>query len=104
MEKKLFLEDSGYTYVRLWECEKKKLEENIDMRNIIDHLEIMSPSEPRDAFFGGQTEDFKLYKKKGHRDRKIKYYYVTSLYPYVNETGKIPIGYPSQRIQRYQDV
>ena len=54
MEKKQFIENSGYIYVSIWECDfKRELEKDLDMKQYVDSLEIISPLEPRDAFFGG---------------------------------------------------
>lgn len=48
---------------------------------------------PRDAFFGGRTEAFHLF-AEAEKNTAIKYYNVTSLYPFINKTGKIPDGHP----------
>jgi hypothetical protein len=42
------------------------------------NLEIVTPLEPRDPFYGGRMEVFTLYKEAGI-DATIKYYEVTSL-------------------------
>jgi hypothetical protein len=49
--------------------------------------------ETRDASFGGRTEALTLIRKTD-RERKIKYFDVTSLYPFINKTGKVPLGHP----------
>lgn len=59
----------------------------------IENLEMISPLEPRDAFYGGRTEAFKLH-AEADENTDIKYFDVTSLYPFVNKTGKIPFGRP----------
>jgi hypothetical protein len=48
---------------------------------------MINPLEPGDAFNGEHTEAFTLFQK----DQDISYVDVTSLYPYMNKTGKIPI-------------
>lgn len=63
------------------------------MKQYIHSLDFVGPLNPRDAFFGGRTESFKLY-EKASETKKIKYFDVTSLYPWVNKTGKIPLGHP----------
>ena len=63
------------------------------MREYISSLETVPPIAPRDAFFGGRTEAFNLYAQAGG-ETKIKYFDVTSLYPFINKTGKIPFGHP----------
>ena len=104
IEKKQFLESRGYRYVSIWECEyMRELRENDDMKTFIDSLELVSPLEPRDAFFGGRTEGFKLY-EEATDERHIKYYDVTSLYPWVNKTGKIPLGHPQVITENFNDI
>lgn len=94
LEKKKYLELNGFKYVEKWECEfKRELEKSSEMRQYVNSLELVSPLEPRDAFFGGRTEGFQLY-ETASPTKEIKYYDVTSLYPYVNKTGKIPLGHP----------
>ena len=61
MKKKLLIEKYGYSYVFLWECDfKREFEKNVDMKQYILSLEIKSPLEPREAFFGGRTKAFTL--------------------------------------------
>jgi hypothetical protein len=64
--------------------------EKTTLRNCVQQSEMINPLEPRDAFYGGRTEAFTLFQK----DQDISYVDVTSLYPYINKTGKIPIGQP----------
>jgi hypothetical protein len=63
--------------------------ENDTLRNFVQQSEMINPLEPRDAFYGGRTEAFTLFQK----DQDISYVDATSLYPYINKTGKIPIGH-----------
>ena len=56
--------------------------------------------EPRDALYGGRTEAFTLFQK----DQNISYVDVTSLYPYINKTGKIPIGHPEIVTEGFTDI
>lgn len=63
------------------------------MESFIEHLAKASPLQPRDAFFGGRTEAFKLH-AQADEDTDIKYFDVTSLYPFINKTGKSPLGRP----------
>ncbi|WAQ93902.1 hypothetical protein MAR_006373 [Mya arenaria] len=74
------------------------MEKNI-INNFIKCLELVSPLEPRDAFFGGRTEAFKLVEETAN-EKQIKYYDVTSLYYFVKKNRKIPIGH-SQVIKEY---
>lgn len=63
----------------------------------------MSPLEPREAFYGGCTEAFTMY-KEALEGENIKYYDVTSLYPFINKTGKIPIGHPNIITDNFEDI
>ncbi|XP_053390895.1 uncharacterized protein LOC128553745 [Mercenaria mercenaria] len=104
MEKKQYIEANGYKYVCKWEWDfKQELENNPTMKQYIQSLEIVTPLEPRDAFFGGRTEAFKLY-EEGTETSQIKYYDVTSLYPWVNKMGKIPIGHPEVITENFKDI
>lgn len=107
IDKKLFIESQGYKYVSIWECDyMREVQENYDMKSFVDSCELVSPLEPREAFFGGRTEGFKLY-EEANVDKQIKYYNVTSLYPWVNKTGKIPLGHPqviTENISNYEGL
>ena len=104
IEKKLFVESQGYTYECIWECEfKTELLSNSNMRQFINSLEVVTPLEPRDAFYGGRTEAFKLY-AEATPEQQIRYYDVTSLYPFINKTGKIPVGHPQILTENFDDI
>lgn len=78
----------------MWESDfDRAVESTGEMKSFIQHLKIASPLQPRDAFFGGRTEAFKLH-AQADEDTEIKYFDVTSLYPFINKTGKIPLGRP----------
>ena len=94
MEKKQYIESEGYSYKCIWECQfKSELENNVIMKRFVENLGLVIPLAPRDAFYGGRTEAFKLFEETGP-EKQIKYYDVKSLYPFINKTGKIPIGHP----------
>lgn len=86
------LQDFGFDVIEMWECDfrnnKKAL---LDTCN--NPLLNLLPLNPRDAFYGGRTENIRSYYacKKGE---KIKYIDVCSLYPWVNKYGKFPIKHP----------
>lgn len=104
MEKKQFIEAQGYTYECKWGCDfKRELEKDLVMKQYIQSLDIVTPLEPRDAFFGGRTEGFQLYEEASDT-KTINYYDVTSLYPWVNKIGKIPLGHPKVITENFQDV
>ena len=104
IEKQQFIEEMGYSYISIWECDfKQDIAKDAKMKHYIQCLEIVSPLEPRDAFFGGRTEAFKLFEETS-KEKQIKYYDVTSLYPYVNKTGKIPLGHPQIITENFKNI
>ncbi|XP_053392146.1 uncharacterized protein LOC128554858 [Mercenaria mercenaria] len=103
LEKQLYLESEGYHYECIWECDFKKLESNPTMKEYIDSLEIALPLQPRDAFHGGRTEAFKMY-AESTEDKHIRYFDVTSLYPYINKTGKVPLGHQQIITENIEDI
>lgn len=54
---------------------------------------IITPLDPRDAFFGGRTEVFQMYRKFSESEIG-KYIDICSLYPAVMMFDKYPIGHP----------
>ena len=78
-----------------WECDfDRERKENSNIDEFIKTQRIFSfqPLNPRDAFFGGRTENIvKLYEAN---EKKIKYVDVCSLYPYICKYGKFPVGHP----------
>ncbi len=92
MKREAELRDMGYTVESVWACQWKKLkEENEKVREEVKLLGWVPPLNPRDAFFGGRTEAFKLSSTPGD---VIGYEDVTSLYPYVNFWMQYPLGHP----------
>jgi len=59
---------------------------------------------PRNAFFGGRTNTFKLW-AKSNKKKKIKYIDVCSLYPTVQYHDYYPVGHPEKLIKpkRYNE-
>lgn len=56
----------------------------------METLEMVTPLESGDAFYGGRTGAFMLFNEASPIER-IEYYDVTSLYPYINKTGNTVI-------------
>lgn len=85
------IEARGYTVVEKWECElKQELKTNLEMKDYMDNLKLVTPLEPREAFYGGRTNAVKLY-HQCQNGEKIRYIDVCSLYPWVCKTGEFPI-------------
>lgn len=104
LDKKRYLENEGYTYFCKWECEfDKEIEMNDNIKSFVDKTGIVTPLDPRDAFFGGRTEAFQLYKEASHEEA-VKYFDVTSLYPYINKTGKAVLGHPKIITENFDGI
>ncbi|XP_043285730.1 uncharacterized protein [Venturia canescens] len=90
------IKEQGFLLTEIWECEyDAMLKNNDEMAEFVKNhpMVISEPLEPREAFFGGRTENFvNMYEVK--ESEKIKYVDVCSLYPWVCKTGKFPIGHP----------
>jgi ribosomal protein S18 len=92
LDKKQYLENLGYRYVSIRECDyEREIQSNGSMRSFVDSHCIIDTLEPRNAFYGGRTEACITFKEAN--GNKIDYYDVTSLYPFVNKAGKIPLGH-----------
>ncbi len=80
LEKKKYIEEKGYKYECIWVSEfDEQLVEDRELKTFIDKTDIVKALKPRDAFHGGRTEAFTLF-KEANEDQEIKYYDVTSLY------------------------
>ena len=102
--KQQYLESEGFIYRCIWECEWERLvRESPELQQFVSKLEIEKPLDPREAFFGGRTETFQLY-KEACKDETIKYYDVTSLYPFINKYGKYPLGHPVRIFKDFRQI
>ncbi|XP_065213964.1 uncharacterized protein LOC135841092 [Planococcus citri] len=87
---------AGFTVIEMWQCKWLKSTEyrNYKASNITQ--QITNPLNPRDAFFGGRTEVFKLKKAVDGVNEKINYIDVCSLYPTVMYYDDYPVGHPTK--------
>ena len=61
----------------------------------VEGLGLQEPLDPNEAFFGGRTNAVWLYVRVDEfLGEEIRYYDYSSLYPYVNKTGKYPVAHP----------
>jgi hypothetical protein len=63
------------------------------VQEMIKRLDVKPALKPSDALYGGRTNAAKLYHECAP-NQKIKYYDITSLYPFVQKTCKYPIRAP----------
>ncbi|XP_052122767.1 uncharacterized protein LOC127749286 [Frankliniella occidentalis] len=95
-ERRELLEAQGYTVVSMWECEwkrQKQMDAEVSAFVEAHPVALEDPLDPREAFYGGRTNNTKLYCAAGP-DEMICYADICSLYPYVNKTGLYPLGKP----------
>jgi G:T-mismatch repair DNA endonuclease (very short patch repair protein) len=89
----------GYEVVEKWECDYRKEShisadqiKRISLGKFFEHLNL----NPRDALFGGRTSPAILYydREGDLKKRKVRYYDVTSLYPFVQKMFDFPTQHP----------
>ena len=83
----------GYSIISIWECHYDKLiTTNPVMREFINTCDTVRPLKIRDSFFGGRVEPTTLYYEAQDGER-IRYYDVTSLYPFITMSGIYPTSH-----------
>ena len=84
----------GYRVEEMWECEwNRMIQDNLQVKEFVDKLDIVTPLNLREAFFGGRTNVIKLYHKI-ENDEEIHYSDMISLYPCANLECKYPTRHP----------
>ena len=84
----------GYRVKEMWECEWNGVQKtDPQLKAFIDKLDIVSPLNPRGAFFGSRTNAIKLHHKVDENE-KIEYRDIISLYPCANLECNYPICHP----------
>ena len=84
----------GYKVKEMWSCEWDQYKrENAECKNFVSKLEFTEPLNPRDSFFGGRTNAYKLY-HKCQPGEKIQYADIVSLYPYCFAEKEYPAKHP----------
>lgn len=93
------IRQGGHMVVEKWECEwREQRREDPELLLWADTLDLITPLDPRDAFFGGRTEAVRAH-CRAQPDQCIYYDDFTSLYPYVNKNCKYLVGYPVIHMQ-----
>ena len=84
--------DLGYNLVEMRECDLKN-DSAFKKWSRNNKVDIVTPLNPRDAFFGGRTNVSKLkhHFKDGEKGRYVDF---VSLYPTVQFFKKYPVGHP----------
>ena len=93
-QKHYLLHQHGYLVRSIWECEwSRRRAADPAIRTFLQTHPTPRQLDPRDAFFGGRTNTYQLYRHVEVEER-ILYYEFKSLYPYVNKYCRYPIGNP----------
>ena len=97
------LKRMGFKIVEKWECDFDKECLTPEEKIYLDNFDYTARLNIRDAFFGGRTNPIVLHSKPTG-GQQIKYYDVTSLYPWVNKTCKYPVGHPDIITKDFGDI
>jgi hypothetical protein len=101
MLREKWLRSQNYKVVTMWGCDWLKVKQkNSSVKALVDSMKLTSPLNPRDAFYGGRTETFKIWSNDG----PIVYHDVTSLYPWVNSKMLYPVGHPEIILSDFKDI
>lgn len=78
----------------MWECEwNRMIQADSQLKQFIYTLDVATPLNPREAFFGGRTNAIKFHHKV-QENEKIHYSNMILLYPCANLESDYPIGHP----------
>lgn len=97
--------DAGFIVEEMWECQWYQYAKIHNINTSRKDLEYLKSLVPRDSYFGGRTNAFKLY-HKCEGTEKIHYMDVTSMYPFVMSDAQyfFPIGFPTVLRKERKDV
>ncbi len=98
------LQELRWQLKTIWEHDFRRLKETDEMNNFfLDTCDIVTDLEPRDAFFGGRVNGFKLF-RDAKEDETINFYDFTSLYPAVQKFKKFGLRHPVIIRENFQDI
>ena len=101
MRREQWFKKQGYNFVCIWGCDwKKQKQDDLELGHFVKAMKLPKPLDPRDSFYGGRTECFKIWTKQG----PVVYHDVTSLYPWVNSTQLYPVGHPQIILSDFKDI
>lgn len=81
----------GYRVKEMWECEWQRIiQSDNHLKEFVETLDIVTPLNPREAFFGGRTNAIKLHHKV-EENEQIHYSDMILLYPCANLECEYPI-------------
>ena len=97
------LKENGYTVISKWSCEFAEDKKNEEIREFVDCLNIQTPINLRECYFGGTTNGIILHKKFTEGE-KGKYVDFTSLYPDILKYRTFPVGHPKRIINNFENL
>ena len=84
----------SYRVKEMWECERQHMiQSDNHLKEFVETLDIVTPHNPCEAFFGGRTNTIKLHHKV-EDNKQIHYSDMILLYPWANLECEYPIGHP----------
>ena len=84
----------GYRYIECWEHSyNHMLKNDAEFKTFVNNLPYTDPLLPSEAFSGGRTEIFTLF-KEAEEDEEIQYLDFVSLYPAIQMEAQLPISHP----------
>ncbi|CAO4377092.1 unnamed protein product [Caenorhabditis nigoni] len=98
------LRAAGFTLRVKWECElKEEMRKDEEMRRFFKNCHYAYHLRPREAMYGGRTQQFQSL-SKADSEHSIEYYDFCSLYPYVNMRGtSYPMGVPDRMTDFFEE-
>jgi hypothetical protein len=99
------LRELGYEVKSIWEHDYRTLRETDEMKYFLDTFDIITNLEPRDAFFGGRVNGFKLFcDVQPESGETIHYSDICSLYPFVQKFRRYPTKHPTIIRENFEDI
>jgi len=93
-ERTRFIKSIVKNFIEIWECQwDQNLKDDKSLKIFCLETAIRPALKPRDALFGGRTTAAKVYHKCSE-NKRILYFDVTSLYPFVQKIRPYPLGAP----------
>ena len=93
----------GFGFRSIFKHDFHKLCQTKQMKEFLSRSEITCSIDPRDAFFGGRVNGYKMI-AKARPNEKILYYDFTSLYSFINKNRRIPTKHPKIIRENFEDI
>jgi hypothetical protein len=97
------LQSLGWELKTIWEHDFRRLRQTDEMQYFLDTVDIVTDLEPRDAFFGGRVNGFKVF-RDAQEGETIEYSDFCSLYPFIQKNRRYGLGHPEIIRENFQDI